>query len=106
MLGTKVSFLPGRSPLEADVVRQTFAIAKSEGVKAYLVGGAIRDAIDLGIGRKPLQSLKGEAGALDFDFAILPDSSNDKPAKTNPAIDLAMVVAEALSGHFVLLDQY
>jgi tRNA nucleotidyltransferase/poly(A) polymerase len=69
MLGTKVSFLPGRSPLEAEVVRQTFAIASgARRVKAYLVGGAVRDAIDLGIGRKPAQSLKGEAGAIDFDF--------------------------------------
>jgi tRNA nucleotidyltransferase/poly(A) polymerase len=103
MLGTKVSFLPGRSPLEAEVVRQTFAIAKAEGVKAYLVGGAVRDAIDLGIGRKPAQSLKGEAGAIDFDFAVLADSTNNN--QDNPAISLALAVADALSGHFVLLDQ-
>jgi putative nucleotidyltransferase with HDIG domain len=103
MLGTKVSFLPGRSPLEADVVRRTFAIAQAEGVKAYLVGGAVRDAIDLGIGRKPAQSLKGEAGAIDFDFAVLSDSTNNN--QDNPAISLALAVADALSGHFVLLDQ-
>ncbi|MBA4075316.1 MAG: hypothetical protein C0508_09750, partial [Cyanobacteria bacterium PR.023] len=102
MLGTKVSFLPGRSPLEVDVVRQIFSIASGAGVKAYLVGGAVRDAID--VGRKPAQSLKGEAGAIDFDFAVLPDCSR-ADTKPNPAISLALVVAEALAGHFVMLDQ-
>lgn len=105
MLGTKVSFLPGRSPLEVDVVRQIFSIASAAGVKAYLVGGAVRDAID--VGRKPAQSLKGEAGAIDFDFAVLADSSQSNAVETkpHPAISLAMVVADALAGHFVMLDQ-
>jgi putative nucleotidyltransferase with HDIG domain len=105
MLGTKVSFLPGCSPLEVDVVRQIFSIASAAGVKAYLVGGAVRDAIDLG--RKPAQSLKGEAGAIDFDFAVLPhfSKSSADETKPNPAISLAQVVAEALAGHFVMLDQ-
>ncbi|MBP9093769.1 HDIG domain-containing protein [bacterium] len=104
MLGTKVSFLPGRSPLEADVVRQIFAIAQAEGVKAYLVGGAVRDAVLAAqsltdIGQTP-KSLKGEAGALDFDFSVLADA-----AIKDPAISLARIVAEKLDGHFVLLDQ-
>ncbi len=104
MLGTKVSFLPGSSPLEVDCVRQTCALAKAEGVKVYLVGGAVRDAVLASqsltdIGQTP-KSLKGEAGALDFDFSVLAASTIK-----DPAIRLARVVAEKLSGHFVLLDE-
>ncbi|MFA6209731.1 MAG: HDIG domain-containing metalloprotein [Candidatus Obscuribacterales bacterium] len=101
MAGTKVRFLPGRSPLEADVVRETFAIAQAQGVKTYLVGGAVRDAVD--VGRTPAQSLKGEAGAIDFDFAVI--GSAETKGQESPAISLARVVAENMAGHFVLLDQ-
>jgi putative nucleotidyltransferase with HDIG domain len=81
-----VKFHPGRHPQDFSCVRETFAIAERLGVPIYLVGGFLRDAIDVGI--EPRHKT-----VSDFDFAV------------GGAVEpLALAVASALKGHYVRLD--
>lgn len=82
----KVRFLDGMCPLSRPQVAAVFQRAREKGRKAYLVGGSIRDAIDLPENRT-------RRANLDFDFAIDGD-----------AVEFAREISEKFAGHFVLLD--
>lgn len=79
--------MDGMCPLARPEVSAVFKKAKDKGRKAYLVGGSIRDAIDLpqNIGRR---------ANLDFDFAI-----------DGGAVEFAREISDEFAGHFVLLDE-
>jgi len=97
-MGVKVSFLPGCNPLEHQVILDVFALARGAGCKAYLVGGYVRDSLNVNsVQPRPRLSSKN---LRDFDFAVV-DSSG---LKASPAVALAEMAAEKLGGHFVLLD--
>lgn len=86
-----IRFLPGRHPLENTHVCRTFELARGFGKKIYLVGGYLRDSIDIGRARLPSR----KDCAKDLDFAV----------EGGGAVALGRQLADALSGHFVLLDE-
>ncbi len=87
-------FAPGSHPLENDKIAAIYAIAGSADLRAYLVGGYVRDNVDVG---RPIPA--AHKNINDLDFAVLAKSG------VLPAIGLARTVAEQLEGHFVLLDE-
>ncbi len=97
-MGVKVSFLPGCNPLENQTILDAFAVAREAGCKAYLVGGCVRDSIDVNDGHSVTKF--STRNLLDFDFAVVDLSG----CQASPAIALAEMAAEKLGGHFVLLD--
>lgn len=80
--------MPGRNPLENAVVCRVFELARSFDKQVYLVGGYLRDSIDVGCPR-------AEKKFKDFDFAVA----------QGRAVDLGRSLADSLGGHFVLLDE-
>lgn len=76
-------------PLNLEVVRCVFALAKESNLTLYIVGGYLRDAL-LGC-----EDGIDEQVAKDLDFAV----------EGGSAFAFASQVASQLSGHFVPLDQ-
>ncbi|HEY9791987.1 MAG TPA: HDIG domain-containing metalloprotein [Candidatus Obscuribacterales bacterium] len=81
------NFPPAFHPLKQEINQAVIKLAQANGVKVVLVGGYIRDAL-LGLydERRPPH---------DFDYAVL----------GGKAIELGHKAADALGGHFVLLDE-
>jgi len=81
------SFPTGFRPLDVEVNSSVVRAARERGIRVYLVGGFLRDAL---WGR-----LSAGRPAKDFDYAVASGS----------AVSFARFLAGRLSGHFVLLDQ-
>jgi poly(A) polymerase len=80
-------FSSGFHPLNQEANLLVLELSKQQGVKAYLVGGYLRDAISGRYGKS--------APPRDFDYAVAGGS----------AIALAEYVAAQTQGHYVLLDR-
>lgn len=83
-----VRFLEGKHPLENSDVKAVFARAKERNLPAYLVGGCLRDALDVPANRTINRT------TLDFDFAI-----------GGEALPFARLMSDQLGGSFVVLDE-
>lgn len=108
---TAAVFAPGTHPLENPIIKSIYAIAGSAGLRAYLVGGYIRDNVlvsPAGEHGLPAASRSGSSklkNIKDYDFAITKDGKRESRFAL-PAIELARIVAEKLdNAHFVLLDE-
>lgn len=83
-----VRFLEGKHPLENIDVRAVFAAAEEQKLPLYLVGGCLRDAIDVPTNRTINRT------TLDFDFAV-----------GGQALSFARCMADQLGGSYVVLDE-
>jgi putative nucleotidyltransferase with HDIG domain len=84
---TEYRFPPEFHPLNQEVNKAVVNAADAAGLKVYLVGGYVRDAL--------LKRFTAEHPPRDFDYAV----------KDGSAVAFARGIAGALDGHFVMLDE-
>lgn len=81
-------------PREILEVKRVLALARASGLKLYLVGGYVRDAV---LGRR--------SNIKDLDFMVIGANPDCQESGRLIAIEFARHVADELSAHFVLLDE-
>jgi len=85
-------FAPGQHPLDCALARAVCDFGGENAVSIYLVGGFLRDCLN--VGGKLSGAKSSLDSAKDLDFAVL----------GMRAVDFGRLVAERFNGHYVLLD--